>query len=357
MLTDLRTDWRQFVRAYKNYLKSQFSVFFRSFEKGKKHVAALLYRQRGRFAQPIAHFWLGLLLFSGIAFSSVIEETLRSRQMDWKVAPTGNEVIAYQGNLDAATLTSNSVRGEVVDYVVRPGDTLSSIAKKHGLTIDTIIWANNLSAKATIKPGQKIKVPPVDGVVHKVRRGETVYSIAKKYRTNPQGIVDFPFNTFANDETFALEIGQALVIPNGIMPEKKPVVVPGPFVADVSQGGGSGTFVWPATGKISQRYSWYHPAVDIANRSAPSVVAADSGRVVSAIRGRWGYGNYVIIDHGNGYKTLYAHLNKIYVNVGDNLSQGQALGQMGSTGRSTGTHLHFEIIKTGTKLNPLTLLR
>ena len=120
----------------------------------------------------------------------------------------------------------------------------------------------------------------------------------------------------------------------------------------------SGQFVWPTAGSITQRFVWYHKGVDIANRTAPNILAADSGRVVIA---GWpdanGYGNRVIIDHGNGYKTLYAHMSKIFVISGQTVSRGSAIGQMGSTGRSTGAHLHFEIIQNGVYLNPLNFLK
>ncbi len=359
MLKSLHSDWQGFVSAYLAYFKKWLMVIFGFLEKAKKIFASLLYRQRGRFAQPIAHFWLGIFLFLGILFSTAIEETVRGEQMNWDEVPAGNEVMAYgeEGLYNAFTFASEGLRGEVVNYVVKSGDTISSIAKMYGISVDTIIWANNLSAKTTIKTGQKLIVPPVTGIVHKVGRGENVYSIAKKYGVEPQGIVDFPFNSFANDETFALSINQSLIVPNGVKPEAKPVVPQSSSYVAVVQGAGSGSFIWPTSGRITQRYSWYHPAVDIADKNGPTVTAADSGTVVSVIYGRFGYGNHVIIDHGNGYKTLYAHMNKIYVQAGNSLTQGQSIGQMGSTGRSTGTHLHFEIIKNGTKLNPLTLLK
>jgi murein DD-endopeptidase MepM/ murein hydrolase activator NlpD len=359
MFKNLRENWQSFIVAYFSYFKKRLAVIFGLLEKSKKLFASLLYRQRGRFAQPIAHLWLGIFLFLGVVFSTAIEETVRGQQMNWDEAPAGNEIMAYgeEGLYNASTFASEGLRGEVVDYVVKPGDTLSSIAKMYGITVDTIIWANNLSVKTAIKTGQKLKIPPVTGIVHKVGRGETVYSIAKKYGVEPQEIVDFPFNSFANDETFALAIGQSLTVPNGVMPEDKPVVPQSSSYAAVIQGAGSGNFIWPTSGRITQRYSWYHPAVDIADKNGPAVTAADSGTVVSVIYSRFGYGNHLIIDHGNGFKTLYAHMNKIYVSAGNNVSQGQSIGQMGSTGRSTGTHLHFEIIQNGTKLNPLTLLK
>ena len=119
-----------------------------------------------------------------------------------------------------------------------------------------------------------------------------------------------------------------------------------------------GSFVWPAQGSITQRYTWYHRGIDIANSGAPDILTADSGKVIIA---GWpdnsGYGNRVVVDHGNGYVTLYAHLAKIYVVAGQTVARGSSLGKMGSTGRSTGTHLHFEIIKSGSKLNPLDVLK
>ena len=358
MFKSLRSDWQGFVSAYLAYFKKRLITVFGLLEKGKKIFASLLYRQRGRFAQPIAHLWLGIFLFLGILFSTAIEETVRGEQMNWDETPAGNEVMAYgeEGLYNAFTFASEGSRGEMVNYVVKSGDTVSSIAKMYAVSVDTIIWANSLSAKTTIKTGQKLKIPPVTGIVHKVGRGENVYSIAKKYGVEPQEIVDFPFNSFANDETFALSIGQSLIVPNGVMPEKQLIAPQSSYVA-VTQGAGSGNFIWPTSGKISQRYSWYHPAVDIADKNGPAITAADSGTVVSVIYSRFGYGNYLIIDHGNGYKTLYAHMNKIYVKAGSGVTQGQAIGQMGSTGRSTGVHLHFEIIKNGAKLNPLTLLK
>ncbi len=118
----------------------------------------------------------------------------------------------------------------------------------------------------------------------------------------------------------------------------------------------SGDFAWPASGELSQGYAWYHPGVDIANRGAPDVLAADSGTVEYSGCTAGGYGCHIIINHGNSSKTLYAHLRKIYVESGQGISRGNAIGKMGSTGRSTGTHLHFEVIQSGTHVSPLSVL-
>jgi len=154
---------------------------------------------------------------------------------------------------------------------------------------------------------------PVTGVSHKVQKGDTVYSIAKKYGADAQAIADFPFNTFSNDETFELAIGQTIIVPDGEkiavssnIASRAKQITPnaGTVVA-------SGQFVWPSAGTISQRFSWYHPGVDIANRGLPPVLAADSGKVIASGWDGTGYGNMVLIDHGNGYKTRYGHcMNK-----------------------------------------------
>ena len=121
---------------------------------------------------------------------------------------------------------------------------------------------------------------------------------------------------------------------------------------------GSGQFIWPVSGQISQRYVWYHKGLDISNRAGPGVLAADSGRVVQAgWPDNFGYGNRVLIDHGNGYQTLYAHLASISVVEGQTVNRGDVIGIMGSTGRSSGTHLHFEVRENGAALDPLGFLR
>ena len=121
---------------------------------------------------------------------------------------------------------------------------------------------------------------------------------------------------------------------------------------------GGGNFIWPTNGGLTQYFSWYHPGIDVANRVGPGVAASDGGTVVvSGWPDNYGFGNRVVLDHGNGYKTTYAHLSNIYVTVGQTVSRGQILGQMGSTGRSTGTHLHLEIRYKGIAVNPLAILK
>jgi murein DD-endopeptidase MepM/ murein hydrolase activator NlpD len=275
----------------------------------------------------------------------------------WEVESNPQVLSANTESDGIETLFSEKVRDGLKEYKVEEGDTVATISKKFGVDEDTIRWQNNLS-NDKIKVGQTLQILPVTGIAHKVAKGDTVYSIAKKYDSSAQAIVDFPFNTFSNDETFELAIGQTVIVPDGVKPQETAV---SPRIRQITPDAGSvvasGQFAWPTQGTITQNFAWYHPGLDIANRAAPNVLSAVSGKVAYAACIGYGYGCHVIIDHGNGYRTLYAHFQAIYVTVGQNVSRGSAIGKMGSTGRSTGTHLHFEVSKNGTKLNPLTVLK
>lgn len=264
---------------------------------------------------------------------------------------------------DTRTNVSQKPRSEIIEYEVKSGDTLSTIADKFDVSSDTIKWVNDLDNVNAIKPGQKLKVLPVSGVAHTVKSGDTLESVAKKYSAEQQPILDFPFNDVPDD--FRLKVGQVLIIPDGtppVAPAPKPRAAPqylaqGPSSPTFTAPGG-GNFIWPTTGSLTQYFVWYHPGIDIANRAAPAITATDGGVVTLAgWPDNYGYGNRIIIDHGNGYQTLYGHLSNIYVTAGQRVSRGQTIGQMGSTGRSTGTHLHLEIRYKGIALNPLAILK
>ncbi|PJC79602.1 hypothetical protein CO009_04335 [Candidatus Shapirobacteria bacterium CG_4_8_14_3_um_filter_35_11] len=326
----------------------------------KGMVTKLMYRQRGRFSNTFVSGSMAILAFVTISFSGQLEAMIEKRNNGENMG--SNYLLATDGVGGADTLISDLPKGEVTEYRVVEGDTISSIAVKFGISIDTIMWENNLKSISTIKPKQILRILPMTGIKHKVSRGETIYSIAKNYSVDAQNIIDYPFNTFSNDETFALTAGQELMIPDGVKPRE--IIIDtnryiAKSVAPIPGVKGEGNFIWPTTGRISQKFYWYHRAVDIASRDAPNVVASQGGSVITAGWNGGGYGNYVIIDHGNGYQTLYAHmLNKsIVVKAGDRVKQGQKIGILGSTGRSTGPHLHFEI-KTGKgNLNPLSVLK
>lgn len=355
----LGQDFLDFLRCLGAYFRDHLTFGFTSFEKGKSRLAAGLYRQRGRFVRPFVHSGMALLILGGITLGPVLVSEGLSDPWQGDLAPSAVLSAATSvEEMETATLISDKPRAETIEYEVQPGDTVSKIAEKFGVSIDTIRWANDLSSIKAIKTGQKLKILPVSGIVHKVKHGETIYSIAKRYSVDAQGIVNWPYNSYANDETFALAVGQVLIVPDGVMPKETPWA-PRPQYAAIPQAGtvgGTGAFAWPASGRLTQGFRWYHKGIDIANNTAPAILAADSGTV--AFTGwRSGYGQTVIIDHGNGFSTLYAHLSQIYVGTGQGISQGQALGKMGATGRATGIHLHFEIRKTGVAQDPMGYLK
>jgi murein DD-endopeptidase MepM/ murein hydrolase activator NlpD len=360
---NLKLEWssfREFLADQGKWWQTNLLFLLSGLGVFKKFSTSLLYKQRGKWSGVVTHGWMVGLVFLAVLLSSRIESLIFSGD-EGDDYGYGVVLASEDENLLADTLVSEGMRGEILEYRVKEGDTVSSVAMRFGVSIDTIIWANDFKSVDAIKPGQILKVLPVTGIEHTVKRGETVYSIAKNYQAEAQSIVDFPFNEFANDETFTLQAGQRLLIPEGIKPKEKVIdtssYVAAREVAPLAGVVGEGTFTWPTSGRLSQRWSWYHQAVDIANAGAPAVVASQGGSVVAAGWNRGGYGNYVIVDHGNGFKTLYAHLSSISVSAGQKVSQGQQLGIMGSTGRSTGVHLHFEVIGVNGRINPLSVLQ
>lgn len=350
---------KDFFKAQGNFLNGFAKRFLGWAEFLKVFTSKLMYHQRGRFSQTFIGVSMAILSFLTIVFSSQLENLINDSNNQ---SEGSTYLIMAADDTAANTLVSDSMKGETTEYRVVDGDTVSSIAQKFGVTIDTIMWENSLKSVDSIKVGQILKILPVTGVRYKVKRGETIYSIAKAYQVDAQNIIDYPFNTFSNDETFALSTGQELIIPDGIKP--KEVIIDTKYtaartVAPIPGVVGEGSFMWPTSGVISQKFSWYHKAVDIANHSSPPIVAAQGGTVTSAGWNAGGYGNYVVINHGNGYSTLYAHMvtGSVVVQAGQVVKQGQKLGTMGSTGRSTGTHLHFEIRSPSGNVDPLSLLR
>jgi len=351
-----------FARELGNYLYKNLLVSFLKFETGKTVFVSALYRQRGKLSRRLIHSGMAGLAAVGMIIAPVIAQEFPGRSVNpWEIPSTSSVLSATTEVDETSTLVSDKVRDKAIEYVVQDGDTVSTIADKFDVSIDTIRWQNDLKSQNAIKVGQVLQIPPVTGVSHKVQKGDTVYSIAKKYDSSAQSIVDFPYNTFVNDETFELAIGQTVIVPDGVKPAEV-LWSPVARVRQVTPNAGtvvaSGAFVWPAGGTITQRFAWYHKGIDIANNAAPTILAADSGRVVVAgWPDGYGYGNRVIIDHGNGFRTLYGHLSQVWVVPGQTVNRGDAVGKMGSTGRSTGIHLHFEVIQNGTYLNPLNVLR
>lgn len=340
------------------FVTKKLHLSFLRFEEGKGAFVSGLYKQRGKMARKLMHTGMAVLSGVGMMIAPVIAQEFPGRTVNpWEIQSSPSVLSATTEAGAIETLVSEKVRDSVKTYTVEEGDTVASISKKFGVSAETIRWQNNLSGDK-IKIGQSLEILPVTGIAHKVNKGDTVYSIAKKYDSSAQAVVDFPFNTFSNDETFELAIGQVVIVPDGVKPAD---IISSPRTRQITPDAGSvvasGNFVWPTAGTITQNFAWYHPGLDVANKSGPNVVAADAGTVTYAACLTYGYGCHVKVDHGNGYTTLYAHFSQIYVTVGQRVNRGSAVGKMGSTGRSTGTHLHFEVARNGVKLNPLSVLK
>jgi murein DD-endopeptidase MepM/ murein hydrolase activator NlpD len=341
------------------YIRSRLVAFGHGFESVKDFIVALLIVKRGKYSASFLNTSFFLLVATVIiAGPTIAENNPFISSLDRNAGNYQASIVSYNPyESPLSTAISIKPRDKVIDYSVLTGDTLSTIAKKFDISIDTIKWANNLKTD-TIKQGQILKIPPISGVVHKVQSGENIYTIAKKYNTDPQNIANFPFNDFTDLDTFALAAGQILYVPEGEIVEERPTAPTQRFVAQIQAGTrGSGNFIWPTSGSVTQNPTWYHMALDIANPSSPPVLASDAGTVTYAGCLRWGYGCHVIVDHGNGYQTLYGHLWSYSVSSSEGVSQGQQIGVMGSTGMSTGTHLHFEIRSGGSLINPWDFLR
>ncbi|MDZ7799034.1 MAG: peptidoglycan DD-metalloendopeptidase family protein [Patescibacteria group bacterium] len=258
------------------------------------------------------------------------------------------------------TTATGTPRKKVDHYQVKGGDTVSTIAAKFGISTNTILWANDLSSSDYIKPGQTLTIPPTSGVLYKVKSGDTVASLAKKYEANESKILEY--NQLA--DASAIEEGQQIMIPGGYIEPPKPKPTTTSTFASVFSSSAppsarvpaTSRLLWPTTGrKISQYYKWGHRAIDITGNYSSPIYASEAGTITRVGWGR-GYGNVVTISHGGGKQTLYAHLSKFYVRNGQQVSKGQTIGMMGCTGWCTGTHVHFEVLVNGSKVNPLSYL-
>ncbi|ANF33756.1 peptidoglycan DD-metalloendopeptidase family protein [Borrelia turicatae] len=268
---------------------------------------------------------------------------------DQDLSQINNHLFGVDTNSYEATVRKPFVL-KVVKHKINPGETLSHIAARYSITSETLISYNDIKDVRSIRPNFVINVPNMKGVLYTVEKSDSLSSIAKKYKIPKVDILDA--NNLDNE---VLYLGQKLFIPGGKMAK------------ELLRNALGETFLFPTQGVITSGYGYrpdpftkiisFHNGIDIANVANTPIFATKEGIVVTAGFSVGGYGKYIIISHNNGFQTLYAHLGSFAVKVGQRVSRGQIIGRMGSTGYSTGNHLHFTIFKDGKTGNPMKYLR
>jgi hypothetical protein len=276
----------------------------------------------------------------------------------------------FSRQFEPFTTIPDRPRRDVVGYTIKAGDTLFGIAGLFGLKPETLFWSNRetlLDDVHLIKPGINLSILPVDGVYYKSDGEHNIDWIAQKYQVDPLAIINSQYNDLQGASPSDVpDWGRQIVVPGGtsdFLPQQPAIVqttdtrtgrvvtsfmggMPGSCSAGIGGGGGTGAWippVSPGSYTVTQGYAPWHSGLDLASVVGTSVHAADTGVVVFSGWNIYGYGNLVVLDHGNGWTTYYAHLNSISVGCGQTVGRGSGLGTVGTTGNSTGPHLHFEM--------------
>lgn len=271
--------------------------------------------------------------------------------------PELSDTIYLAQNPNPTTDIPKRQRREIEKYGVQPNDNVSRIAEKYELKPETILWANPQieNDPDLLSIGQVLAILPINGVYHTVTTGDTVERIAKRHTVEASTIYDYEWNNLDPGDT--LTVGRKLIVPGG----KKPIIqkfvqaYSGPIPETAARG--TGNFGWPVGGVITQKFWLGHAGIDIGAPKGTPVLASDSGYVVFAGWDGSGFGNMILIDHRNGFLTLYGHLDSFAVAVGDSVRKGQMIARVGSTGNSTGPHMDFRIRERGVWRNPFGFLR
>jgi LysM repeat protein len=260
-------------------------------------------------------------------------------------AITGGSAIAPEtGPLGtSADLKDNQAPSDLISvYTIHEGDTIGIVAKMFNVSPNTVLWANDLKKGSALKPGETLVILPITGVQHIVKKGDTVKSIAKKYGGDVEEIAVYNDLDLSKD----LIVGSTVIVPNG----EESTIISGPKAGQKAPAkykgpSYSGYYMRPISGGMRTQGIHGNNAVDLASKIGTPIYAAAQGRVIIAKTGGWngGYGNYVVIAHPNGTQTLYGHMNKVMTSVGARVDKGDQIGQLGSTGHSTGPHVHFEL--------------
>ena len=301
--------------------------------------------------------------------------TDQSSTVSMPVYQSSSNSTALTRSVEPQTSKADMSAVEVSKYTVQQGDTVFSIASDHSLQPESIMWANWAAlngSPSSISIGQVLTIPPVDGVYYKWQAGDTIQSIADKYQVDPSAILQWPGNHIDLTDP-EVKVGQYVMIPGGVgpyiewltsvpwEPHSGASTISDQCTIPANHAWGTGYFISPSAAHwiSGNDYSSTHLGIDIAGDLGDPVWASDSGVVIWAGSMSGGYGNVIIIEHDTAahvFETVYAHLSAVLVTCGQSVSQGQSIGQIGSTGNSTGPHLHFEVRMDGGFLNPHNVL-
>lgn len=366
-------------------------------------LAAVLYIQQGQQPKPLAPTPQVVVLPNGVPTSAPISITATpfpakptepprtianfDQQPDPDVlgalmleapniAPSDNLIYRQQ---TAFTIAPARPRPGPVEYRIQVGDTIEKIAERYNITQDSIIWNNDVGYVNRLAVGTTLRIPPVNGILYTTQEGETIQQIADKFKVSPYAIIDSEYNKLqaATPQTFIPKGELEVMVPGGVTKTVaiywKPTInrVAGGGSRGVGQvsfgggagscglvsnGGGDGSLGYPLSGyTVIRGFSSYHSGIDLAKSSGSPVMAAGSGTVIFAGWSDWGYGNAIVIAHTPDLWTLYGHLSRINVTCGQFVARASVIGAVGSTGNSTGPHLHFETRIGGDPVNPMSI--
>ena len=273
--------------------------------------------------------------------------------------------VEVRRKVDVHTIIPDRPRLEIINYIVKKGDTLFGIAEKFGLNPETILWGNFdvlQDNPHSLRPDQNLNILPVNGTYYEWSAGDSMESVAGYFGVETQEIIDWPGNNIfpaLGGDNQNIEPGTPIVIPGGrrefVTWSAPRITRANPAIASIAGPGacgsiysgpiGEGYFIWPTTASFlsGSGYSDYHPGIDIAGGVGSAIYASASGVVVYAGWNNYGYGFMIVIDHGDGWQTLYAHMSAVNMVCGQAAFQGNVIGGVGSSGNSSGPHLHFEM--------------
>lgn len=361
--------WSDFFKAFGSYLLRRIISLFAILAKVvsfiftipnrlKTFLTKKLIWSRGRLGRSIATWFIMGFSFLVFTTGEILSNSplVVNKPVSADYLKNTTDIIPKK-EMALTSLPEERKRNQSFQYTIQQGDTLYSIGNQFKVSVDALQYINGLTDSSVLTVGKEITIPPVSGLIHEVEKGDTLNSIANEYDVAPQAIADFNYIL----DTEKLAVGTELVIPGGKVPEEPAPVIYVPVQPSFGQPGSAvedkGYCVWPTTVRtISQYFTWYHNGLDIAagrGNAMPPLLACNSGTVIRSGWDPFGLGLHVILDHGDGYQTVYGHMSRIDVSFGESVSRGEQLGMMGSTGRSTGPHVHFMVKYNGVAQNPL----